>query len=633
MLERAIQIRPNSAPLCNNLGEVYRQQGRFHEAEKLLRSALALEPRFPEAALNLGNTLRDLDQHTEAIEWFRRAIEWNPSYANAHLNLANALRIQGHFRLSIEHYQRYLRLSPPRADILLSMGGAHSELGETKQASDSYEWAAQLEPENSEIDAALGNIQLNQGHVDQATLFFQRIASRDPTCLLKWLRVESLCEPVPPSIDSIDRFREKLGERLEQLDALQYPLSLKDLHSSGAEPPMTLAYQGRNDRRLKERYARFFEQRIRPLNPTRPRGKPRLGVVVTSGHEGVYVECLGRLINRLADRGNLDVTVLCSRSGANILPSLLGKSVVRYSPMVEGVEPSAKRIQEEAFDLLHYWEVGTDSTNYFLPFFQPAPVQSACWGWPVTTGQSRIQYFVSSQLIEPPDGANHYTEQLVSLPILPTWYLRPPVVRQPRSRADFGWPEQKQIYLCTQNLRKYHPDFDPVIAQLLRCDPDGIVYAIDDSQPSLGRLLHSRFAGQFADVANRFVIIPRLPRIPYLNLVMLADVVLDTPHYGGGANSIYDAMACGTPIVTRPGEFHRGCYGAAVCRRLQLPELIVDSTKAYVDQALRIANDADFRESLKQKILERCPLLFEDDLAVDQHEQFFLKAISQSREG
>ena len=92
-------------------------------------------------------------------------------------------------------------------------------------------------------------------------------------------------------------------------------------------------------------------------------------------------------------------------------------------------------------------------------------------------------------------------------------------------------------------------------------------------------------------------------------------------------------MACGTPIVTRPGEFHRGCYGAAVCRRLQLPELIVDSTKAYVDQALRIANDADFRESLKQKILERCPLLFEDDLAVDQHEQFFLKAISQSREG
>jgi len=38
---------------------------------------------------------------------------------------------------------------------------------------------------------------------------------------------------------------------------------------------------------------------------------------------------------------------------------------------------------------------------------------------------------------------------------------------------------------------------------------------------------------------------------------MLADVMLDTPHFSGG-NTNYEAFAFGTPVVTLPGHLCAG---------------------------------------------------------------------------
>lgn len=630
-LEKALHYQPNLPALCNNLGELYRQVGRLADAEKLLRQAMTLQPQFAEAAMNLGNCLKDQDRYADAIESFQSAVDWRPTYANAHLNLANTMLKEGRAKRAVQHYLEYLRLQPPKCDILLSLGGAYADLGERDNATRYYQQAAALEPDNAEVDAALGSDWLTRGEITQATHYFRRISDRQPGSLLKRLRTESLCEIIPPSNEYIDDYRARLSETLDCLQTESLELEFDKLQSSGVEPPMALAYQGRDDRAIKEQYAKLFSQKINPVELPRRTGKPHLGVVVTNGHEGVYAECLGRLVARLAKSPEMDVTVVCSRAGANIIPYLLGESPVRYLPLPDGIAESAARIVQSGIDLLHYWEVGTDSTNYLLPYFRPAAVQSACWGWPVTTGQPHIQYFVSSRWIEPDDSAAHYTEQVVALETLPTWYARPPVPQPLRSRSTFGWPEKGRIYFCTQNLRKYHPDFDPILADILRKDPEGRVYAIEDAQPTISRRFHDRFAKGFPDVATRLVMVPRKERVDYLNLVALADVILDTPHYGGGANSLYDAFACGTPIVTRPGPFHRSRYGQAICRKLDLPELIASSGDDYVTRAIQIASEADFRRDLQQRIHQRAQELFEDDLAVKQHEQFFLDAIARSR--
>ena len=65
------------------------------------------------------------------------------------------------------------------------------------------------------------------------------------------------------------------------------------------------------------------------------------------------------------------------------------------------------------------YEVITLLTNMRL-----APVQCAAWGHPVTTGSSQVDYYFTCGEMEPPKGADHYTEQLLPLPGIGTAYRR-----------------------------------------------------------------------------------------------------------------------------------------------------------------------------------------------------------------
>jgi predicted O-linked N-acetylglucosamine transferase (SPINDLY family) len=155
---------------------------------------------------------------------------------------------------------------------------------------------------------------------------------------------------------------------------------------------------------------------------------------------------------------------------------------------------------------------------------------------------------------------------------------------------------------------------------------------ISDSHPSIGKRLKQRFEVNLPDVGNRILFLPRLPRVDYLHLVGNADVILDTLHYGGGANSLYDAFACGIPVVSFPGRFHRSRYAAGAYAKLGFSDLIATSLDDYVEKALRVGGDSELRDSISKRILERSDVLFFDDGAVAQHRAFFLDAIYKARQ-
>ena len=104
-------------------------------------------------------------------------------------------------------------------------------------------------------------------------------------------------------------------------------------------------------------------------------------------------------------------------------------------------------------------------------------------------------------------------------------------------------------------------------------------------------------------------------------------MVLDTIHYGGGANTVYDAAACGTPTVTLPGPFHRGRWAAAVNDRLRVPEMTAATPSDYVRMAIRAAEDAEFRADVSRRIRAAARQLFEDMRAVADFQVFLLEAV------
>jgi protein O-GlcNAc transferase len=622
-LERAIQLRPGDAVLQNNLGESYRNQERFAEAESCFQRALQLAPRFAEPHYNLGILLKQQGRYEESLAAFSRAIELRANYAKAHYNLANLLREEGRVKTAVGAYQRALGIQPDWSEAHLNLANTYSELGELDKAIEHYQRADALAPDDGDIEISLGHAFLTQGRFAEAKDCYRRDLERRPGRFLATLRFNALCPPIAESNAWIDEYQARLVEVLDEAITADWSLDAADLHKSGAEPPMALTYHGRNVLPIMSRYAALFAAKIKPLELPEHHGKPKIGIVVTHGHEGVFARCWGGIAERLS-RERLDVRIVCSRAGANVLETMLRVDRSEYFVLPERLDLAAEQLSAAGFDLLHYWEIGTDSTNCFLPYFQAAPVQMTTWGWPVTTGNPCVQGYLSHRELEPTGAEQYYAEKLLRLEYLPTWYVRPQLPKKPRNREQSGFSSREHLYLCTQNLRKYHPEFDAALAEILERDPQGKLLIIADGQPRVTQLLLDRFGRTMSKVCGRVSVLPRMDREEYLNVLALADVVLDTFHFAGGANTVLDCMSVGAPLVTWPGPFHRGRWALAVYEELGIKELIADSAPRYVELACQVAGDRELHQELKSRIPAACPSLFENAKTVAEHEEVLL---------
>ena len=78
--------------------------------------------------------------------------------------------------------------------------------------------------------------------------------------------------------------------------------------------------------------------------------------------------------------------------------------------------------------------------------------------------------------------------------------------------------------------------------------------------------------------------------------------MLDTVHFNG-MNTSLEAFAVGTPVVTLPAALQRGRHTQAMYRRMGLDDLIAADADGYVEQAVRLANDASYRRAVSDRIL------------------------------
>jgi protein O-GlcNAc transferase len=133
-------------------------------------------------------------------------------------------------------------------------------------------------------------------------------------------------------------------------------------------------------------------------------------------------------------------------------------------------------------------------------------------------------------------------------------------------------------------------------------------------------------------VADRVQFLPRQPYQRFLELLSAADVVIDTPHFNGMNTSI-DAFSVGTPVVTLPTNLQRGRFTQAMYRTMEIDWGVASDADEYARLAVEAAADAERQHGLRQLILERNHLLFEDKRAVEEFERFFLTAHRQATAG
>lgn len=280
------------------------------------------------------------------------------------------------------------------------------------------------------------------------------------------------------------------------------------------------------------------------------------------------------------------------------------------------IETVATTIHEQQFDVLIYPGTGMDTVTLKLAALRLAPVQCSSWGHPVTTGMPTVDYFLSSDLMEPSDGDLHYSEKLVRLPNLSIWYEpAEPGIDVPSDFAIPGVGQDDVIFLCCQNLLKYLPQYDfvfPAIAE--RVGNASFVFIanqISELTDKFKERLDLVFNSRGLNASDHVSFVPPLNCADFAALNARADIFLDSIEWSG-CNTVFESLPFDKPVVTLPGTFMRGRHAYGILKMMGINETIAASVEDYVSIAVQLATDIQWRKEISNKIYLNKHKLYRD---------------------
>ena len=626
---RAIALRPDFARAHNNLGSLLAERQEYDEALASYQRALQFQPEDAQTHFNLAVTLRALGKLDEAVSGYERAIELHPEYVEAHHNLGGVLEAQGKVEEAVICYRRALEIRPDSTETLCTLAGALRTQRKPEEAVSNYRQALAIDADFALAHYELGNALREQGQVDAAAASYRRFLRLRPNEPMVELILHSLYPAVFSGRQEMNHRRDEFRAFVERFRRDHPRMDVSEIINYGGEPPFNLQFDSGDVRPIKEAYAAVFRNTFPQETAPGSGGLPRVGIVVTQGHEGTFLRSMEGIL-RHVDPQCMEVVVICDPGRAAPIRQAIRNEAIQTMPIVGSLEEIADSLRQRRFDLLYYREVGTDALNYFLPFYRLAPVQCTSFGVQVTSGIPTMDCYLSSRFVEADNAADHYRERLVLSETLCPYRYRILLPQQPRPREYFGLGSDQHVYLCAQHLGKFHPDFDPVVAAVLERDERGLLVVVEDRHGHNARALRERFSRTMPDVAERILFLPQQADAEYTSLVAAADVLLD-PLYFGGVNTTYDGFSLGKAIVTLPSAFHRGRYTLGCYRKMGLDDGVAADVEDYIRIALRLGTDAEYRRSVEQKIRSASHVLFEDLQTVREHERIFSEWIEASR--
>ena len=636
---RVTSARPDWAPGHVELGLVRMDQGRVPEALECFRAAVSADTNNSRAWNNLGTALQSLDRMDEAIRAFDHALVVDPRFARAHFNLARIWNLRYENKRALEHATHAARLDPGHFDAWLLVGDIQRRLRDTAAALAAYDAAVRASPREPRARSAFAELLAEIGRFDDARREYRAASELAPASVRAALGANLLLPQVYGGREHLEQCRAEYAQGLERLnaDAARFRFAspvkaLADLRWTN----FYLAYQGGDDVELQRRYGEFHRRVLEPAVPEffaarKPRAtgtKLRVGFLSHFFFNCTAGRYFSSWITHL-DRDRFESFVYYTNEWVadDTRRIAAGASTFRHLPG-RPLHTLAQQVAADELDVLVYPELGMHPDTFALAGLRLAPVQCAGWGHPDTTGLPNIDWFISCAAMEPEGAQTHYSERLALLPGLGTRYAIPSRDAT-GTRADFGLPEDRTIYLVPQSLFKIHPDNDALIAEVLARDERGVALFFASGHEPVTQLFAGRLAASFErrglDIHRHAIFLrSSIPHATYLRLNELCDVMLDTVHWSGGNTSL-DALASGLPVVTLPGRLMRGRQSQAMLRILDLPELVATDTEGFVATAVRLGRDAGERGAISSRIAERRGALFERDEPVRAFEDFLAR--------
>ncbi len=631
VLARAVSLDPNTAQWQALWGDALRQTNRTNEARAVYQRALTLDPNLAAVHNGLGLLAHQAFDLAQAEQHYRRAVQLSPELFVAQSNLGNVLAQRGEWLAAVSCYRAALAQAPQFPEAHANLANVLGELGQLDEAIAEYRQAIRLRPQDPGPYASLAETLVELGEIAEATRVYDQLLAITPNDGIR-LRA-ALCLPaVTRTSDEIHRHRTRIAEQLARLSRESLRIE-QPLETVGA-PLFFAAYHGENERPMRQALAEILRRSSPELSYVAPHvqsartasgARPRVGFISRFFQQHSIARHYTATIRDLKQHG-FEVIVIRTPGPDDESAREIAAAADRVITVPLQLSGAQTAIAAEQLDVLCYTDIGMDPFTYQLAYSRLAPVQCVLPGHPVTTGINTIDYFVSNDDCESLDAQAAYTERLVRLKSLPTSHVRPQLPALRKTKRDFGWDDTSHYYVCAQPLFKLHPSFDRVLHDILQADPQGRLILFRDHRERWNRLVEQRLNESLSAVRSRVTFMARVQPADFWQLVALADVMLDTPHFNGGTTTT-QTLGIGTPLVTLPGAYlcsrvTYGCY-----RRMGVFDGIAENEADYVARAVRIGSDRAVRNALAEQIRLKSRVLFEENSFVAELAEFLHQAI------
>ena len=246
-------------------------------------------------------------------------------------------------------------------------------------------------------------------------------------------------------------------------------------------------------------------------------------------------------------------------------------------------------------DLMGY--TGAQSPD--IVAYKPAPIQISYLGYPGTMGASYIDYLIADEVVIPRARRKYYSEKIIYMPNCYQMCSPQKISTKKFRRQDCGLPEIGVVLASFNRPVKIEKPIFDIWLRILTEIPGSVLWIYAEEKLTRNQL--KRYVADKNIDPSRLIFAKKMLLGEHLSRLALADIVLDTHIYSGGATTA-NALWAGVPVVTVKGKHYLSRMSASILTNFGLDELVARDLKQYEALILKLAQSAQQRTRLKKLI-------------------------------
>ena len=537
------------------------------------------------------------------------------------------------FKKAQFYFEKTLEVAPNSSPTLENLSKSYLETGDYDKAEKILKYFISLNKENDQIAyKLLYDIYSTLNKYDELKNLTKTAINKNKFDNEFQLKSSLFYPSFFNSLEEIDEIRKKFTDEVEKLIQNEKVPNL-DLSEKLFQPPnFKLSYDGYDNLEINKKLIKLYKKIYPGLESIgeysfSKNEKIKIGFISEFFSDHTIAKLFKGIIYKL-NKENFEVYVFHSNK---TLPGKIfneiNESVVSYNYeniiLPKDFHEKVKTIRNKNLDLLLYPDIHMSTNLYYLTLLRLAKFQITSWGHPETTGNNKIDFFLSSKLLETDGYQNNFSEKVLLSNYLPMYFYKPKITFALKKEDMLS----RNIYFCPQSLFKMHPSFDEAIKKILHKDKKAQIFFIKDRKKILSKMFFKRLNKIMSENVDRINFIDRLTPEEFVHYCGKVSVLLD-PFWFGAGNTFHESMLYGTPTVTMPTKYLKSRVVAGAYKQMQIDDApIFNNIDDYVDKCVELANqdNLDLKMYYKEQAEKN---LFENSNVIDDLEKIFKSIVN-----